>query len=200
MSVFTLSPLSHLSITANPRLNDLRHWWETRQADPDCAIAFADTAPTNFLELLERIVHRDYILYLATDPEESVVGAIWLHDLQCEPNGTPHTGWVGAYVLPEYRRSHAATILWFQSLVEFETIGVHHFYAAVHHENYRSQMYATRHMGLHLVNLYPDFTRFGGKWTDCLIYTLHPEDAHDAWMAATERNMELRPTARQPWA
>ena len=69
-----------MTLTAAPALNDLRQWWETRQADPDSTLAFTDQAPRNFAELLDRINSGDYLFFLAYDGD-CVVGAMWLHDI-----------------------------------------------------------------------------------------------------------------------
>lgn len=117
---------------------------------------------------------------------------MWLHDIQRDPHGRPRAGWVGAYVLPEYRHSGLAALLWQQTRACYEAQGIRSFYAAVHIANTRSQAYATRHMGLHLVGRFRHFTFFGGVLTDCLIYTLHPEDARRAWASASTRAQQQR--------
>jgi RimJ/RimL family protein N-acetyltransferase len=183
----TATRTSTLMITDRPPVEALHVWWEARQADPACAVAFADNAPQNFVGLYTQIVTGAYILYLGCDEEGQVVGAMWLHDLQCDPAGSPHTGWIGAYVLPAFRQTGLATSMWHQVRACLEARGIRHVFAAVHLANIRSQAYATRHMGLHEVGRFAQFTWFGGVLTDCLIYTLHPEDAAQAWALAHVR-------------
>ena len=180
-----------LTVTDQPTSEALQTWWDARQADPDCALAFADNAPQHFTELCTRIATGAYILYLVCDAGE-VAGAMWLHDIQHDPDGTPHTGWVGAYVIPAFRQTGLATAMWHQVRARLEARGLRHCFAAVHKANTRSQAYATGHMGLHYVGCFAQFTRFGGVLTDCLIYTLHPEDATDAWAAAHARVQQQR--------
>jgi RimJ/RimL family protein N-acetyltransferase len=192
MATATLMPTLTLTVTDRPTAEALRTWWDVRQADPACALAFADDAPQNFTELRTRIVTGTYILYLVWENAGEVAGAMWLHDIQRDPDGTPHTGWVGAYAFPAFRQTGLATAMWHQVRARLEARGVRHFFAAVHIANTRSQAYATRHMGLHFVDRFAQFTRFGGVLTDCLIYTLHPEDAADAWAAAHARAHQQR--------
>ncbi len=190
MTIAILTPT--LTVTDRSMVEALRTWWDARQADPDCALAFADNAPQNFTELCTRIITGAYILYLVCDDAGEVAGAMWLHDIQRDPDGTPHTGWVGVYVLPASRQTGLATAMWHQVRARLEARGVRRFFAAVHIANTRSQAYATRHMGLHVVKRFAQFTRFGGVLTDCLIYTLHPDDAADAWAAAHARAQQQR--------
>ena len=192
MPTATLMPTLTLTVTDRPRVEALRTWWDVRQADPECALAFADNAPQHFTELRTRIDTGAYIFYLVYDEAGEVAGAMWLHDIQHDPDGPPHTGWVGAYVCPASRQTGLATAMWHQVRARLEARGVRHFFAAVHIANTRSQAYATRHMGLHFVQRFARFTRFGGVLTDCLIYTLHPEDAAAAWAAAHARAHQQR--------
>jgi GNAT superfamily N-acetyltransferase len=189
-----------LTITDRPTVEALRTWWDARQADPDCALAFADNAPQNFSELYTRIATEAYIFYLVCVEASEIAGAMWLHDVQSDLDGTPCAGWVGAYVLPAHRHTGLAAAMWQHIHMRLEARGVRHFFAAVHIANVRSQVYATRHMGLHVVDRFEKFTRFGGMLTDCLIYTLHPEDAADAWASAQARAQQQRvpaaPSAR----
>ena len=187
-----------LHLTQTPSVEELRHWWAHRQADPDCAIAFADTAPQCFAEQLERLRSGTHLLYLGRTLHGEVVGAVWLHDVQYDPAGTPQAGWVGAYVLPAFRRSGMATTLWEHVRRALTAQGTTQVFAAVHIANRRSHAYATRHMGLRCVGLFPAFTRFSGVWTDCWIYTLRSEDADAAWQAAQERARELHQDVAHP--
>jgi hypothetical protein len=61
MTTATLTPTLTLTITDRPTVEALQTWWDVRQADPDCALAFADNAPQNFTELRTRIVTGAYI-------------------------------------------------------------------------------------------------------------------------------------------
>lgn len=58
MAIATLDRAPVLTHTDTPELNDLRYWWEIRQSDPDAAIAYGDSAPQSFAELLGRIIWR----------------------------------------------------------------------------------------------------------------------------------------------
>lgn len=192
MTTATLTPT--LTVTTQPTVADLQTWWEARQADPSCAIAFADNAPQHFTELCQRIATGAYLFYLVY-VEGEVAGAMWVHDMQYQASGTPHTGWVGAYVLPAYRMTGVATAIWQEVRPRLTAQGIRHVFAAVHTANKRSQAYATRHMGLSLVDCFTQFTLFGGVFTDCLIYTLYPEDAAAAWHAAAVRAQHQRALA-----
>ena len=79
MTIAILTPT--LTVTDRSMVEALRTWWDARQADPDCALAFADNAPQNFTELCTRIITGAYILYLVCDDAGEVAGAMWLHDI-----------------------------------------------------------------------------------------------------------------------
>lgn len=189
MTTATLTPV--LTVTTQLTVTDLQTWWEARQADPTCAVAFADNAPQSFPELWARIASGAYLFYLVYEADE-VAGAMWVHDMQDDGSGMPHTGWVGAYVLPGFRTTGFATAMWQEVRQRITARGIQHVFAAVHVDNRRSQAYATRHMGLYVVDRFTQFTLFGGVFTDCWIYTLYPEDAAAAWQAATLRAQQQR--------
>jgi hypothetical protein len=89
---------SDITITALSTLNDLRHWWETRQADVDSVIAYTDGSPRNFVELLECITSGKYLFHRAKQGD-TVVGPMRLHVIIYNPDGTPRAGWLGTYVV-----------------------------------------------------------------------------------------------------
>ena len=128
--------LSDITIPAVPTLNDLRHWWETRQADVDAAMAFTDGAPRNFVELLECITSGEYFFYLA-QRGNAVVGAMWLHDMVYDLDGTPRAGWLGTYVLPEHRGQHTTQTMWRLVRKALTALGVQSIYIASHQANTR---------------------------------------------------------------
>jgi RimJ/RimL family protein N-acetyltransferase len=174
---------SDIIITALSTLNNLRHWWETRQADVDSAIAFTDDAPRNFVELLERIASGQYLFYLAQQ-DDTVVGAMWLHDVVYDPDGTPRAGWLGAYVLPEHRGQHMPQTMWLLVRKALMTLGVQSIYIATHHANTRAQIVVERHHGFHRVGTYPAFAYCQGVLTDYVILSMRQEDMAEAWALA----------------
>lgn len=120
------------------------------------------------------------------------MGAMWLHDMAYNAEGQPVAGWVGIYALKAYRNYGLPALLWKQVRASLEASGVENFYAGVHVKNHRSQAFATSHMGLHLIDLYPDFTLFGGEWTSCYIYTSDARFAAEGWRLAHHRAQQLR--------
>jgi RimJ/RimL family protein N-acetyltransferase len=162
-------------------------WWQARCTDPDCTIAFADTAPQNFPDLLRRIATGDYLFYLARDHAGQVIGAMWLHDIVRDANDTPRAGWLGTYVLPEHRGIRTTQTMWAQVREALERRGVRSVYIASHHANTRAHRVAEHHLGFHKVDLFPAFTCFAGLPTDCLILSMRREDTTEAWAIAHAR-------------
>ncbi len=111
MSTALHNPEFVTTLTATPTLNDLRHWWETRQADPDTITAFTDDSPQNFAGLLDHINTQEYLFYLAFQ-EGIGVGAMWLHDIVRGEEGAPRAGWLGTYVLPQHRGRRTTHEMW----------------------------------------------------------------------------------------
>jgi len=180
-----------ITITTVSTLNNLRHWWETRQADSDSAMAFTDNSPRNFVELLERITGGEYLFYLA-QRDDTVVGAMWLHDVVYDPDGTPRAGWLGTYVLPEHRGQHTTQTMWLLVHQALTAIGVQSIYIASHHANRRAHKVAERHLGFHRVGTYPAFAYCQGMRTDYVILSLRQEDMAEAWALAHARTITQR--------
>jgi RimJ/RimL family protein N-acetyltransferase len=175
-----------LTLTETPMLNDLRHWWETRRADPDSALAFTDAAPQNFAELLDCIYRGAYLFYLA-HCGNTVVGAMWLHDMVYDADGTPRAGWLGTYVLPEQRGRHTTETMWLLVREALLACGVRSVYIASHHANIRAHAVAERHLGFHRVDTYPAFASCQGMPTDYVILSMRQEDMVEAWVLAHAR-------------
>jgi hypothetical protein len=190
---------SCLTITAIPPRLALQQWWQARQADPDCCLAFGDDAPVNFAALCHRLACAEYLFYLAQTATAPVVGAMWCHDLVCAPDGTPRAGWLGTYVLPDCRGEHTTQAMWTLVQRALARQGIHQVYIASHHANRRAHRVAEEHLGFHRVGIYPGFALFGGQPTDCLILSLHQADRADAWACATRRacRQYTRPTVVQ---
>lgn len=186
MATATLNRAPMLTLTDTPELNDLRYWWEIRQSDPETAIVYGDGAPQNFAELLARINTGQYLFYLAYHME-SVVGAMWLHDIVREHDGTPYAGWLGTYVLPDHRGRHTTQAMWALTRKAVTALGARHIYIAVHHANTRAHAVAERHLGFHRVGRCPAFIRCGGVPTDVVILCMHKEDRAEAWALAHAR-------------
>ena len=182
----TLHAKPILTLRGTVPLNDLRHWWEVRQADPETVLAYADDAPKDFAELFDRIRTGEYLFYLAYH-DNVVVGAMWLHDLVRESDGTPRAGWLGTYVVPDYRGWHTTQAMWRLVSKDMTTLGVRSMYIASHHANTRAHTVAEQHMNFHRVGVYPAFTLFGGIPTGCLILCMHKEDMAEAWALARTR-------------
>jgi len=187
-----------VTLTNKPALNDLYHWWEIRQADPDSIIAFTDDAPKNFVELLDCINSGAYLFYLAlygADP----IGAMWLHDIMRTTYGTPRGGWVGTYVLPEHRGVRTTKAMWEMFYKTLTADGVLHMYIASHHENTRAHAVAERHLGFHRVGIYPKFALCQGQETDFLILSMNEADRAEAWALARARaSAALAPKRQDP--
>jgi RimJ/RimL family protein N-acetyltransferase len=186
MTTATLEAELTLSLTSTPTLNDLRHWWETRQADPDSAIAFTDAAPRNFAELLACIRSGEYLFYLVHHGE-TVVGAMWLHDMVYDAEGNPRAGWLGVYVLPEHRGRHTAQTIWLLVHEALTARGVRSLYIASHYANTRAHAVVERHHGFHRVGTYSAFARCQGISTDFVIFSMRPENMAEAWTLAHAR-------------
>jgi RimJ/RimL family protein N-acetyltransferase len=175
-----------ITITTLSTLNDLRHWWESRQADTEAATAFTDDSPRNFVELLERISSGEYLFYLA-QRGDTVVGAMWLHDTVYDPDSTPRAGWLGTYVLPEHRGRHTTQSMWLLVRKALTALGVQSIYIASHHANRRAHVVAERHLGFHRVDTYPAFAHCQGVLTDYVILSMRQEDMAEAWALAYAR-------------
>jgi RimJ/RimL family protein N-acetyltransferase len=148
--------------------------------------AFTDDSPQNFAELLNRINTKEYLFYLAHQGD-TVVGAMWLHDIVWDENGTPRAGWLGTYVLPEHRGRRTTHEMWTLIYEALTTLGVQSLYIASHHANTRAHAVAERHLGFHRVDLFPAFAPCQGTPTDFLILSMREEDKAEAWSLAYER-------------
>lgn len=191
MATATLASSPVLTLSDTPELNALHYWWEIRQADPETASAYGDGAPQSFAELLARVDTGQYLFYLASHME-SVVGAMWLHDIVREHDGTPYAGWLGTYVLPDHRGRHTTQEMWALTHKAVTALGVRHIYIAAHHANTRAQAVAERHLGFHRVGVCPAFMRCEDIPTDFLILCMHKEDRAEAWALAHARaSMQL---------
>jgi RimJ/RimL family protein N-acetyltransferase len=178
---------TELTITDTPSRHALRLWWRTRQADPDSTVAFSDDAPRDFEAFCTQITTGAYLFYLARDSARDVVGAMWLHDIVREADGTPCAGWIGTYVLPAHRGLHTTKAMWVLVRAALEARGVRSVYIASHHANTRAHRVAETHLGFHRVGIFPAFARFSGQPTDCVILSMHPEDIGEAWALAYVR-------------
>ena len=189
-----------ITITALSTLHDLRHWWETRQADVDSVLAYTDDSPRNFVELLECITSGEYLFYLAKRGD-TVVGAMWLHDVVYDQDGTPRAGWLGTYVLPEHRGQHTTQTMWLLVRKALTALGVQSVYIASHRANTRAHVVAERHLGFHRVDTYPAFAHCQGVLTDYVILSIRQEDMAEAWALAHARARTQRippsPAAQQ---
>lgn len=194
----TLRDADHaVTLTGTPAINDLRHWWETRQSDPASTIAFTDDGPKNFSELLDCITSDAYLFYLASygaDP----IGAMWLHDIIRTTNDTPRAGWVGTYVLPEHRGVRTTKAMWEIFYKTLTAVGVQHMYIASHYENTRAHAVAERHLGFHRVGVFPAFASCQGRPTDFLILSMNEADREEAWALAQARAGAVPKPQRYP--
>lgn len=182
-----LSATSILTITDTPTRAALHTWWSARHRDPDCALAFSDDAPQDFAALGDLIATQAYLFYLASDEEEDVVGAMWLHDLVRDTAGIPRAGWLGTYVLPQHRGLRTTQAMWHLVREAPATRGVQSVYIASHQANIRAHRVAEQHLGFSRVGLFPAFARFQGVPTTCLILSMSQEDMGEAWAAAYQR-------------
>jgi RimJ/RimL family protein N-acetyltransferase len=188
MSTTLKRPELGINLTTTPALNDLRHWWEARRADPDSIMAFTDDAPQNFAQLLDCINTQAYLFYLAFH-EDIVAGGLWLHDIVWSEEGVPHAGWLGTYVLPAHR-GRTTLAMWELMSRDLIVRGVQSIYIASHHANTRAHVVAERHLGFHRVDVFPQFALCQGEKTDFLILCMREEDKAEAWALAYERAMK----------
>ena len=186
MSTALQRPEFSINLTSDPTLNDLRHWWEARQADPDSMIAFTDDAPQSFAQLLDCINAHEYLFYLAFQ-EDVVAGAVWLHDIVWSAEGPPRAGWLGTYVLPMHRGRRTTLEMWTLARQDLAAQGVQSVYIASHYANTRAHVVAERHLGFHPVDIFPAFALCQGKETDFFILSMREEDKAEAWALAYER-------------
>ncbi|HEY5865533.1 MAG TPA: GNAT family protein [Candidatus Tectomicrobia bacterium] len=176
-----------VTITDTPSRAALQQWWRARHTDPDRNLAFTDDAPHTFAALCACIAAREHLFFLAQAPTGEVIGAMWLHDLIHDAEGTPRAGWLGTYVLPAYRGTHTTQSMWSLVRHALETCGIQNVYIASHGANTRAHRVAETHLGFHRVGLFPAFARFGGHLTDCLILSMRVEDMGEAWAFAYVR-------------
>jgi RimJ/RimL family protein N-acetyltransferase len=186
MSTALKRPEFSINLTTTPTINDLRHWWEARQADPDSSTAFTDDAPRNFAQLLDCINTQAYLFYLAFH-EDMVAGALWLHDIVRAEGEMPRAGWLGTYVLPAYRGHRTTLEMWMLVHEDLTARGVQSIYIASHHANRRAHVVAERHLGFKPVDVFPAFALCQGIETDFLILSMREEDKAEAWALAYER-------------
>ena len=189
MSTALQRPEFGINLTSAPALNDLRQWWEARQADPDAITAFTDDAPRNFAQLLDCISAQEYLFYLAFH-EDVVAGAMWLHDIVWSEEGPPRAGWLGTYVLPMHRGRRTTLEMWTLAHQDLTAQGVQSVYIASHHANTRAHAVAERHLGFHPVDIFPAFALCQGEETDFFILSMREEDKAEAWALAYERAMK----------
>ena len=147
------------------------------------------------MELLECIASGEYLFYLA-QRGDTVVGAMWLHDVVYDPDGTPRAGWLGAYVLPEHRGQHMPQTMWLLVRKALMALGVQSIYIAAHHANTRAHVVVEHHHGFHRVGTYPAFAYCQGVLTDYVILSMRQEDMAEAWALAHARaGMQRIPTS-----
>jgi hypothetical protein len=199
MAIATSLEYAALTITDTPARDDLQVWWQARQSDPGKVLAFTDDGPQDFAELCYRIETGDFMFYLARDSTGDVMGAMWLHDLVRDTDGTPRAGWLGTYVLLAHRGVHTTQAMWELVREAVTGVGMQSVYIASHHANTRAHRVAEHHLGFYRVDLFPSFALFGGKPADCLILSMRQEDAAEAWVLAYTRAWKqgLRPTAAE---
>jgi hypothetical protein len=183
MSTALQRPEFGINLTATPALNDLRHWWEARQADPDTINAFTDDSPQNFVQLLDCINTQEYLFYLALQAD-MVAGALWLHDVVWGEGGAPWAGW-------QHRGRRTTLEMWELVHQDLTARGVQSIYIASHHANTRAHVVAERHLGFHPVDIFPQFGLCQGIKSDFLILSMREEDKAEAWALAYERAMKL---------
>ncbi len=174
------------TLTSTPTVNDLRHWWETRQTDPDSITAYTDDSPQNFAGLLDHINRQKYLFYLAFQGD-SVVGAMWLHDIVRSDEEIPRAGWLGTYVLPRHRGRRTTHEMWALAYQDMAAHEVQSIYIASHHANTRAHVVAEHHLGFHRVAVFPAFALCQGVKTDFLILSMREDDKAEAWSLAYER-------------
>lgn len=186
-----------LTITDTPARDDLQVWWQARQSDPGTVIAFTDDGPQDFAELCYRIETGDFMFYLTRGSAGDIIGAMWLHDLVQDPDGTPRAGWLGTYVLPAHRGARTTQAMWELVREAVTAAGMQSVYIASHHANTRAHRVAEHHLGFYRVDLFLSFAFFGGRPTDCLILSMRQEDAAEAWALAYTRALKqgLHPTS-----
>jgi acetyltransferase (GNAT) family protein len=137
-------------------------------------LAFTDHSPRNFVELLECIASGEYLFYLAHQGD-TVIGAMWLHNMVYDPDGTPRAGWLGTYVLSEHRGQHTTQTMWLLVCKALAALEVQSIYIASHHANTRAHVVAERHLGFHRVDPY------------YVILSMRQEDTAEAWVLAYAR-------------
>jgi hypothetical protein len=147
-------------------------------------IYYADTFPSTLTEFCRDVAQGDKRLLLCFADTE-VAGALWLHDLVRQEEGIVVAGWVGCYFLPDYR-GPLVNPMWQLARQYWESVGVEHFFSAVHVANRSSQM-ITRSTRFHRVGRFPRFMQCQGRPVDVMIYTLHGEDMTLAWQLASAR-------------
>jgi hypothetical protein len=197
MAIATSLEYAALTMTDTPARDELQVWWQARQADPGKVIAFTDDGPQDFAELCDQIETGDFMFYLARDSAGDVMGAMWLHDLVRDADGTPRAGWLGTYVLLAHRGTRTTQAMWELVREALVVIGMQSVYIASHYANTRAHRVAEHHLGFYRVDLFPSFALFGGKPTDCLILSMRQEDAAEAWALAYMRAWKqgLQPTS-----
>jgi hypothetical protein len=182
MALATASP-SLFTVHQAPPHGLLHQWWHAMHADPaERAVAFSDLMSDD----LSTFLAQDIWLALMTDAE-TCVAAVWLHDLEYAQE-TVTAGWLGGWVAKPFRGRRGFEAL--RSGVRcFQRRGVPHIHAAVNVANKPSIMVteSKRALGFTRVMTFPGFLPFQGLCTDCVIFTLHPEDGELARTAAWQR-------------
>lgn len=181
--------LPSLTLTTTPTSAQLHAWWDTMWADPkDLRVAFSDLMPRSLLDFLA-----SDILLVLTTAGPYCISAVWLHDLE-RGQGQVIAGWLGGWVAPAFRGCIGVTAVR-MAVTHFQARGIRHLFSAVHVANRASiALNAGRRMlGFTRVMVYHAFLPYAGLLTDCLIFTLHPEDAGRAIRAADRRVQRLRP-------
>jgi RimJ/RimL family protein N-acetyltransferase len=177
-----------LTLTEIPTPEQTRSWWDEMWTDPEeLKVAFSDLMPRSLSDFLAN----DILLVLVTDGS-TCIAAVWLHDLEREW-GHVVAGWVGGWVAPAFRGRSGCKAAQ-MAIDSFQARGIQHIYSAVNVANRASIALngGRRMLGFTRVMNFPAFLPYGGRLTDCIIFTLHPEDVARARRAAAARVRKLR--------
>ncbi len=176
--------LDDLAVTNTPRPSQMHEWWQAMNED-DLSLAYADSFPRTLTDFRDEIERGEKQLLICL-VDGKVAGALWLHDLILDPDGTVSAGWIGCYFLPPYRGKFVAQ-LWKAARRHWETNGVRHFFSAIHVANRRSRILVAQSARFHPVGKFPRFMQSLGQPVDVFIYSLHAEDKKLAMKLAAAR-------------
>jgi hypothetical protein len=187
----TTSDNANVRLVSEPSAEELSRYWEARQSDPLVPVFYASTGPRTFADFTSTIASGGYVFRLAFRGPE-LIGAIWLHDIEYDENGSVADAWIGAYVLPHVRGRHLVRAMWDLFRPECESMGAIHIHGGTRKDNDRGYRVAHAQMDLHDVAIFPQFTTFEGVLHDCYIFTLQRGDEERAWRIAQLRRMRVQ--------